>query len=80
MGKNLDSMLCEVQTGNIRRIGFLYIRTSSVVVLLNNVIEYADLGPIQSIRDLHYIPEASICVIPTNDVTKIIKYGKSTSQ
>jgi hypothetical protein len=73
-------LLCEVHTGSIHHIGFLYVKTSSVVVLLNSIVDGADLGPMQSIRDLHYIPEASICVIPTGDVTRIVEYGDNPSQ
>ena len=52
-------------------VGLLYLENERVVILLNNLIENADLGPIKSIRIEHIEPEASITIIPRDQVTAI---------
>ncbi len=52
-------------------VGLLYIENERVVVLLNNLVEKADLGSIRFIRDEHIEPEASIIIIPRSQITDL---------
>ncbi len=51
--------------------GFLYMKNERVVVLLNNVVSTADLGPLKSVRRNHVDPEAYIRVFPAAQVKSI---------
>ena len=52
-------------------IGVLYFENERVVVLLNNLVQNADLGPIKYFRDKHVEPEATIVIIPRDQVRAI---------
>jgi len=49
----------------------LFMRNKRVVVLLNNLCEGAELGPLSPVRDHQVDPEASICVIPAEQVARL---------
>lgn len=52
-------------------VGRLYFKTTTHVVLLNNVLEQADLGRLRQQRKRHFEPEADVIVIPRADVLSI---------
>jgi hypothetical protein len=62
---------CVHRNDTWKSIGYLYFENERVVILLNNLIEKADLGPIKYVRNEHIEPEASIMIIPRNQVTAI---------
>ncbi|OHB61043.1 MAG: hypothetical protein A2167_04445 [Planctomycetes bacterium RBG_13_46_10] len=66
---------CEIHTDEFKLVGMLYFETRTVTVLLNNVLADADLGPYEPIRNKQTCPEATIYVIPTAKIKKIIKYA-----
>lgn len=68
---NLSLRACEVLDGKSSYIGFLYMQNERVVVLLNNLVADADLGPLQSIRRKHIEPEADILILPRRQVNTI---------
>jgi hypothetical protein len=51
--------------------GLLYFENERVVVLLNNLVQEADLGPIKYFCNKHVEPEATIVVIPRDQVRAI---------
>ena len=64
--------ICRVNhSGRWSSIGLLYLENKRVVILLNHLVEKADLGPIKYVRNEHVEPEASIIIIPRNQVTAI---------
>lgn len=54
-----------------KSIGLLYLENERFVILLNNLIKNTDLGPIKSISNDYVEPEASIMIIPHDQVTTI---------
>jgi len=64
-----------VKTARSETIGFLYFKTSTHVVLLNSLLQGADLGPLKGVVDRHYSHEADITIIPAADVTAIDVIG-----
>jgi hypothetical protein len=73
MRENWDTLArlapVEVKTDSSKIIGFLYFKTSTHVVLLNNLLRQVDLGPWKRIVDKHHVHEADITIIPVTDVT-----------
>lgn len=65
---------CEIRINNSLRADFLYMDNDRVVVLLNNLRQDADLGPLEPVRKRHILPEADILVIPRKDVAEITFY------
>jgi hypothetical protein len=57
--------------------GFLFMRNDRFLVLLNNLSQEADLGPLRSVRDKQIHPEADILVIPAKDVKTVRKFKVS---
>jgi len=51
--------------------GFLYTKNERVVVLLNNLVEGADLDPLYNIRYKYVEPEADMIIIPIHQVNEI---------
>lgn len=70
--------LCEVHTEHSVIVGALYFETELSVVLLNNLVEGADLGPLAPLRSHHVAPEATITIIPREDVCELRRL-RSTS-
>jgi hypothetical protein len=74
--KNLakkSERICCVFTEQWRYIGIDYLDNERVLVLLNNIVDRADLGPLQTVRHNHVEPEADILVIPREQVkSKVI--------
>lgn len=62
---------CCVAVGRHQRMGFLYMQNDRVVVLLNDLVERTDLGPLQSIRHHHIEPEADIWICPRAQVDAV---------
>ena len=62
---------CCVVAGHTLYWGVLYMENERVVVLLNNLAEKADLGPLQDIRRDHIEPEADIVILPRGKVDAI---------
>ena len=60
-----------VKTKRISTIGLMYFKTSTHIVLLNNVVEKAELGRLRQLRKRHVEPEATVVVIPRVDVERI---------
>lgn len=59
-------------------VGLLYFQTGTHVVLLNNVAERANLGPLRARRDTHLEPEANIIIIPKElDMTVALLEARS---
>jgi hypothetical protein len=52
----------------------LYFENEHSVVLLNNVTEEADLGPLKSIRRRHIEPEADVSIFPRKEVDEIVLF------
>jgi hypothetical protein len=70
---------CVHHSDKWRSVGLLYLENERVIVLLNNLVEKADLGPIRYIRDEHIEPEASITIIPRAQVTAIEILNEATA-
>ena len=70
---------CVVIDGQFKHVGFLYMKNERVIVLLNNIVEKADLGPLQSIRNVHIEPEADILILPRGQI-EMIKIVESWNQ
>lgn len=69
---NLPLQTCEVRTtSGWSHIGLLFTHNERVVVLLNNIVNKAYLGPLQNIRHKHIEPEADILVLPRNQVIAV---------
>lgn len=62
---------CLVKAGKVDYFGFLFIENDRVVVLLNNLRDRADLGPLKHVRDEHILPEADIFVLPRVSIDAI---------
>jgi hypothetical protein len=56
--------VCEVRTKDFVSVGALFMETTTHIVLLNNVREGLDLGPVRPVRAQHMDPEADVWVIP----------------
>ncbi len=65
------TQICAVSDGQFKHIGYLYMENERVIVLLNNIVEKADLGPLQSIRNVHIEPEADILILPRGQIEMI---------
>ena len=52
-------------------VGQLFMRTRTHIVLINNVLQAADLGRLRHRRVRHFDPEATVIVIPRDDVVSI---------
>ncbi len=79
-GKYASQLLrpCNVVVGKSEYMGFLYMRNEHVVVLLNNLVEKADLGPLRSIRHDYVEPKADILIFPYQrvDAINILEMGE----
>lgn len=63
---------CCVVTDGFQHIGYLYMENERVVVLLNGLVEGAELGPLQVLRDKYIEPEADlILILPRSHVKEI---------
>ncbi len=62
---------CVHHNGKFKSIGLLYFENERVVILLNNLTNKADLGPIMDICNDYVEPEASIMIIPRDQVMTI---------
>ena len=60
-----------VLAGSLTHIGFLYMQNDRVVILLNNLAEKADLGPLRRTKHNHIEPEADILILPRRQVDAI---------
>jgi hypothetical protein len=60
-----------VRTAHSATIGLLYFKTTTHVVLLNNLLAGTDLGRLRRVVDSHYSHEADITIIPFADVAGI---------
>ena len=60
-----------VKRKNSTTIGQLYFKTEEHLVLLNNILQRAHLGPLRNRRRLHSEPEAHIVIIPRNEVVAV---------
>ncbi len=52
-------------------IGQLFMQTRTHIVLINNVLQGADLGRLRRRRVHHFDPEATVTVIPREDVVSV---------
>jgi hypothetical protein len=64
-----------VKRKNSKIVGQLYFKTTTHIVLLNNVVQQAELGRLRQIRKRHIDPEANVIVIPRADVEWIAVVG-----
>lgn len=68
MAESTELPLCEIRTEHSVILGALFFETELCVVLLNNLVDGADLGPLAAVRSRHLMPEAAITVIPRDDI------------
>jgi hypothetical protein len=68
--KRLSTVVVKTRDG-WTRIGFIYLRTEKILVLLNHITEGADLGPLRAVRKKHIEPEAYIMIFPIAEVESI---------
>ena len=68
---NLPLQACVVLDNKSVYYGFLYMQNERIVVLLNNLVDNAELGPLQNIRREHIEPEADILILPRRQVNTI---------
>jgi len=62
---------CVHYNDKFKSIGFLYFKNDRVVILLNDLTNKANLGPIKDICNNYVEPEASIMIIPRDQVMDI---------
>jgi hypothetical protein len=62
---------CVVRGKDFSTVGYLFMETPGHVVLLNNVREGLDLGPVKPVRTEHVDPEVYVRVIPKSMVDAI---------
>ena len=60
-----------VSMAHSKIVGAFYFKTDTHVVLLNNIVERADLGSLSVRRDRHFEPEADVIVLPIDADTTI---------
>ena len=53
-----------VRVGVTMHTGFLLFATSKFIVLLNNMVKGADVGPLKSVRMKQIEPECDVLVLP----------------
>jgi len=58
-------------------LGWMYFKTKTHIVLLNNVVGAAELGRFRQQREQHIDSEAEITVIPRTDVVRVDVLKKS---
>lgn len=64
-----------VKTDEVKTIGYLFLRTETHVVLINNFApEHINLGSIEGISTQWIEPEVSMFVIPTCEVSEIVAF------
>jgi hypothetical protein len=64
--------ICRVhRSDGWQTIGYLYLENERFIVLLNNLVQKADLGPIKYVRNKHIEPEATMIIIPRDQVKAI---------
>jgi len=63
----------KVRHGRSFTFGLLYFRSRTHVVLLNNLVDSADLGPLRHVRKNYIENEATIAVIPVTPDVEIIQ-------
>lgn len=63
------------QKSSIVTIGLLFFQSDEHIVLLNNVLKGAHLGPLRNHRRRHYEPEAHIVIIPRSEVVAVEALG-----
>ena len=68
---NLALQPCVVLGNKSVYTGFLYMQNERVVILVNNLVDNAELGPLQNIRRKHIEPEADILILPRRQVNTI---------
>jgi len=66
---NLPSCIVRTRQGFIS--GMLFLQTKNHIVVVNNVSEKTNLGPLQRLRREHLDPEATVVVIPRRTVEGI---------
>ncbi len=71
-----EKQFVSVRRKNSVTVGQLYFKTATHVVLLNNVLQQADLGRLRQRRTRHFEPEADVIVIPRVDVLSIELVGR----
>ncbi len=62
---------CIVRTRRGWVAGMLYFQTRRHVILVNHISDRTDLGPLRRLRREHLEPEATVHVIPREDVQAI---------
>jgi hypothetical protein len=53
-----------VKDGGTQHAGALLFETSDFIVLLNNMIDTTDVGPLRLVRSEHIEPECDVLVLP----------------
>jgi hypothetical protein len=53
-----------VRAGAVMHMGLLLFETNKFIVLLNNMVEGADVGPLRSVRTEQFEPECDVLVLP----------------
>ena len=69
--KDLNPIVQVIGVDGSSRLGFLYMQNEHFVVILNNIVDKADLGPLQFIRREHIEPEADVLILPRSNVLEI---------
>ena len=69
MARHLNAYM--ILRGKEEHLGLLYLRNDRVIVMINNVRDAADLGPLKSFRSQHCEPEADIKVFPRELVNEM---------
>lgn len=62
-----------VKTDRFDSVGMLFLDTDRFIILINNVRESADYGPLRPFRDGHLVPECDVTIFPKGIVREISK-------